>query len=82
MLYADDTHMYIVFKPSEREESLEKLKACITDVRIWAMKNEKKLSLNYSKTEVIHFTSKFRQDPYMSVTVPEIWGLSLTRTSP
>ena len=64
MLYADDTQMYIVFKPSEREESLEKLKACITDVKIWAMKN--KLSLNDSKTEVIHFTSKFRRDPTLS----------------
>ena len=90
MLYADDTQMYIMFKNTEREESLERLNACITDVKIWATRN--KLSLNDAKTEVIHFTSKFRRDPcflmYALVTTTfilflmlEIWGSSLINIS-
>ena len=64
MLYADDTQLYVMFNKSQCEDSLEVLRACISDVKIWAVNN--KLSLNESKTEILHFTSKFRREQCLS----------------
>ena len=61
MFYADDTQIYLMFKYPEREEALNRLNACIADVKAWAAKN--KLSLNDAKTEVIHFTLKLCPEP-------------------
>ena len=50
-IYADDTKLYISFKCKDRLESLTKLNMCISDIRVWKIKN--KLKINYSKTEFI-----------------------------
>ena len=61
MFYADDTQIYLMFKYTEHEETLNRLNTCIADVKAWAAKNT--LSLNDAKTEVIHFTSKSCPEP-------------------
>ena len=45
-------------KSTHHSEAVDKLESCTTDVRSWAIHN--KLMLNDSKTEIIHFRSKFR----------------------
>ena len=59
MLYADDTQLYVSFKPGEIQEYVHKIQCCISDVKKWASSNN--LKLNESKTEVIHITSRFRK---------------------
>ena len=58
MMYADDTQLYVMFDPDKLDESVLKLNACISDIRRWATQNS--LKINDAKTEVIHFSSKFR----------------------
>ena len=58
-LYADDTQLYIAFKPSEdlsKAEAVSCFKACVSDIRIW-MKNNL-LKLNDDKTELLIITSR------------------------
>ena len=50
-IYADDTQLYISFKCKDPLESLTKLNMCISDIRVWMIKN--KLKINDSKTEFI-----------------------------
>ena len=59
MIYADDTQLYIMMKPSERSNVLARLEACIRDIKIWMAEN--RLMLNEAKTEVLHVTSRFIQ---------------------
>ena len=54
-IYADDTQLYISFKCKDPLESLTKLNMCISDIRVWMIKN--KLKINDSKTEFIIFRS-------------------------
>ena len=54
-IYADDTQLYISFKCNNPLASLPKLNYCISDIRVWMMKN--KLKINDSKTEFIVFRS-------------------------
>ena len=54
-IYADDTQLYISFKCKDPLESLTKLNMCISDIRVWMIKN--KLKINDSKTEFIIFQS-------------------------
>ena len=54
-IYADDTQLYISFKCKDPLESLTKLNICISDIRVWMIKN--KLKINDSKTEFIIFRS-------------------------
>ena len=49
-IYADDTQLYISFKC---KDPLAKLNMCISDIRVWIIKN--KLKINDSKTEFIIF---------------------------
>ena len=53
--YADDTQLYISFKCKDPLESLTRLNMCISDIRVWMIKN--KLKINDSKTEFIIFRS-------------------------
>ena len=53
--YADDTQLYISFKCNDPLESLTRLNMCISDIRVWMIKN--KLKINESKTEFIIFRS-------------------------
>ena len=50
-IYADDTQLYISFKCKDPLESLTKLNMCISDIRVWMIKKNKKI--NDSKTEFI-----------------------------
>ena len=54
-IYADDIQLYISFKCKDPLESLTKLNMCISDIRVWMIKN--KLKINDSKTEFIIFLS-------------------------
>ena len=54
-IYADDTQLYISFKCKDPLESLTKLNMCISDIRVWIIKN--KLKINDSNTEFIIFRS-------------------------
>ena len=54
-IYADDTQLYISFKCKDPLESLTKLNMCMSDIRVWMIKN--KLKINDSKTEFIIFRS-------------------------
>jgi retron-type reverse transcriptase len=57
IMYADDTQLYVLFHPDERDSAISKIEACVKDVKMWAIKN--KLALNDSKTEVILFLQDF-----------------------
>ena len=52
-IYADDIQLYITFKCDNPLASLPKLNNCISDIRVWMIKN--KLKMNDSKTEFIVF---------------------------
>ena len=50
-LYADDTQLYLSFKPGrtgDQQEAVSKMEACILDIRSWMKQN--KLKLNEDKT--------------------------------
>ena len=58
-LYADDTQLYLAFKPSStlsQENSIKVLEACAEDIRLWM--NENMLKLNDDKTELLIITSQ------------------------
>ena len=58
IVYADDTQIYLILKPTEQVEAMHRLKDCIEDVKKWSVSN--KLQLNEVKTEMLHITSQFR----------------------
>ena len=39
-IYADDTQLYISFKCKDPLESLTRLNMCISDIRVWMIKNK------------------------------------------
>ena len=55
-VYADDSQLYMLFKPSKpglKEACLHQLEGCISDIRLWMANNM--LKLNDEKTEFIIF---------------------------
>ena len=55
--YADDTQLYISFKPPlETNYAIKSIEACISSIRIWMQKNY--LKLNDDKTEMLVFNTK------------------------
>ena len=57
--YADDSQVYISFKPIDtvsQSEALHRIERCLTDIIAWM--NTNMLKLNTDKTEVMLFTSK------------------------
>ena len=64
MMYADDTQLYVCFDSLTKADTLKSLENCIADVRSWLMAN--KLMFNGAKTEIIHFTSRFRRADLLS----------------
>jgi hypothetical protein len=52
-LYADDTQLYTSFDPEKSAEAMERLEACIEEIRTWM--NDNFLKLNEQKTEFIIF---------------------------
>ena len=62
MFYADDTQIYIAIKaPEHSVDSVEILQACVNDVFAWNTQNM--LKSNSGKTEILHFTSRFKKQP-------------------
>ena len=57
MIYADDSLLYIIIKRSNRRVALEQLELCINDVLCW--NTQTGLKCNPTKSEVIHFHSRF-----------------------
>ena len=57
MMYADDCQLYVIIKLSNRRLSLDHLELCIDDVLRWNTQNG--LKYNPSKTEIIHFYSRY-----------------------
>ena len=49
--------LYLTFDAVDRSSAVQRMDNCLRDVRIWAL--QKKLSLNDSKTELLHFHSKY-----------------------
>ena len=66
-IYADDTHLYISFNGKEPLTSLTKLNNCISDIRVWMIKN--KLKINDSKTEFIIFRSPLLKTDLSGVSI-------------
>ena len=57
--YADDSQLYMSFKPTEtvsQQETLHRVSSCLSDIVAWMHANM--LKLNADKTEVIVFSSK------------------------
>ena len=66
-VYADDTQLYISFKNKDLSGPLARLNSCISDIRVWVIKN--KLKINDSKTEFIIFRSPQCKASISSVSV-------------
>ena len=66
-IYADDTQPYISFKCDNPLASLPKLNNCISDIRVWMIKN--KLKINDSKIEFIVFISPQAKQDLSSLSV-------------
>ena len=57
-LYADDTHLYMAFKPSDMTskcDALSRIEACMAEIQIWT--NANFLKLNDDKTELLIITT-------------------------
>ena len=68
MFYADDTQLYLIFDPANRDHAIRVMERCIAAVKAWALENN--LVLNDAKTEFIHVKSRFRStiaSPSLSV---------------
>ena len=62
MFYTDDTQIYITLRdPDHSVVSVEILQACVNDVFAWNTQNM--LKSNPGKTNVLHFTSRFKKQP-------------------
>jgi hypothetical protein len=48
-MYADDTQMYLSFDPSNYQEAVSRMEACLSEMREWMAENH--LKLNEEKTE-------------------------------
>lgn len=55
-IYADDTQVYLSFDLKNPEHALQKLNACLADIRSWMISN--KLKINDDKTEFLIIGSK------------------------
>ena len=58
MLYADDTQIYVTYSAGDQQAAILKINNCLRDIVSWACVN--KLKINADKTELIHFSSRFR----------------------
>ena len=67
--YADDTQLYIMTMAHSNNDCLTRIELCVSEIREWI--NQNMLQLNDDKTELIVFTSKYKQDLYndLSITI-------------
>ena len=52
-MYADDTQLYVTFTPSEHTQALERMEACVREVKLWLCDNGLVLNENKSEATVI-----------------------------
>ena len=57
MMYADDSQLYITFNPDHTHSAIINLEQSINDIQSFFLEN--RLSNNPSKTEIVHFYSRF-----------------------
>ncbi len=68
--YADDSQLYISFKPSnqiEKCEALNSVERCLSEIVSWM--NNNMLKINEDKTEVIIFSSKNNEQQVESLSI-------------
>ena len=69
--YADDTQLHMTMDHSNKDwrDGLAHIELCVSEIREWM--NQNMLKLNDDKTELIVFTSKYKQDLYndLSITI-------------
>ena len=69
--YAYDTQLYMTMDHSNNDwmDGLARIELCVSEIREWM--NQHVLKLNDDKTELIVFTSKYKQDLYndLSITI-------------
>ena len=58
-MYADDCQLYTTCDAADVDQSIHSMERLIGDIRHWYTQNM--LKLNYSKTELLVITSKFRE---------------------
>ena len=66
-IYADDTQLYLSFKCDNPAMTLSNFNNCISDIRVWMIKN--KLKIKDPKTEFIVFRSPQAKQDLSSVSV-------------
>ena len=68
MMYADDSQLYITFNPDHRHSAIINLEQSINDIHSFFIEN--RLSNNPSKTEIVHFHSRFsNRAPISGITM-------------
>ena len=84
-LYADETQLYISFKPCDsisRQTAISQVEACIKDIKTWVTTNLVKL--NYDKTDRIIFTTSettSRQEDIVIHPLHQVWNHTETLVS-
>ena len=69
-LYADDTQLYIAFKPidsTSTKDSINKIEACVADIKAWMKLNL--LKLNDDKTELLVITTSDELSKKLNISV-------------
>ena len=67
-IYADDTQLYIGFKPlSDYADVMKRIESCLLDIKEWMQRNF--LKLNVSKTEVLLIGSKTNTKVHRSIKI-------------
>ena len=68
--YAYDTQLYMTMDHSNNNcrDGLARIQLCVSEIREWM--NQNMLKLNDDKTELIVFTSKYKQDVYNDLSIP------------
>ena len=71
-IYADDTQLNISFKCNDSLATLPKLNSCISDIRVWMIKNKLKLMTlkHNSLFSDLHKLNK------ISVACQSVWGIA------
>ena len=67
--YADDTQLYMTIDHSSNDwrEGLARMELCVCKIREWIKQNM--LKLNYDKTKLIVFTTKYKHDIYNDLCI-------------
>ena len=66
-IYADDTQLYVSFDLSNPNVALDRMNLCISDLRIWMIRN--KLKINDPKTEFLISTLSFLKQSFDDLNI-------------